>query len=97
MVRCKRFSLEIKAHILDRIHVHVVTLKCELSCQEGNISLRMKLFTNVDFLQDTVDNSCIHTETFLEMQQERFVPFVFVNGHIHLWFVPLIQVSTFVS
>ena len=57
-------------HILDRIHVHVVTPKCALSCQEGNVSLGKKLFTNVDFLRHTVCNSCIHVETFLHMNKK---------------------------
>ena len=59
-----------KMDISDRIHVHVVTPKCALSCQEGNVSLGKKLFTNVDFLGHTVCNSCIHAETFLHMNKK---------------------------
>ena len=66
----KCFSLEIKTHALDQIHVHVVTPKCVLSCQEGNILLGKKLFTNVDFLRHTVCNSCIHAKIFLHMNKK---------------------------
>ena len=70
MSTCKCFSLEIKAHILDRIHVHVVTPKHALSCQEGNVLLGKKLFTNVDFLGHTVHNSCIRAKTFLHINKK---------------------------
>ena len=70
MSTCKCFSLEIKAHVSDRIRVHVVTPKHVLSCQEGNVSLGKKLFTNVDFLRHTVRNSCVHAKTFLHVNKK---------------------------
>ena len=90
-LRCKSFSLQVKAHVLDQIHVHVVAPKCALSCQEGNILLRKKLFTNVDFLQDTVRNSYILHQNIFTNQKERFIPSVFVNGHIHFSSTVLVE------
>ena len=68
--KVQKFLFGNKVHVLDRIHVHIVTLKCALSCQEGNVPLRKKLLTNADFLQDTVHNSCKCTKTFLQMNQK---------------------------